>query len=213
MFSQHPFTLQHRYSLDALPALPAWKRAFDVTCCIAVLPLFAIVTLGIAVLVRFSSNGPIFFRQKNIGCMGRTFGAYRFRTMRIAQPADTKSVSNSASPHDQPRSDLLISGGRFLRSSGLVDLPQIINVLRGEMSIVGLRPCSAASGELWSAEHQNNLAAAPGLTGVWRLARMSRTSADEAARWDQTYVANMSFTSDLKVIGRTMIAMLGCRGR
>jgi exopolysaccharide production protein ExoY len=210
MFSQHPHTLQ-RYSLDLLPALPAWKRVLDVTCCIAVLPLLAIVTLVVAVLVRFSSNGPIFFRQINTGCMGRTFGAYRFRTMRIAKQTGAKSEANRGSTHTQARADLLIPGGHFLRSTGLVDLPQIVNVLRGEMSIVGLRLCSAASVESWCAEHQNNLAAVPGLTGAWRLARMNRTSPDDAIRWEQNYVANMSFISDLKVIGRTMIAMLGFR--
>jgi lipopolysaccharide/colanic/teichoic acid biosynthesis glycosyltransferase len=209
MFSQHPFTLQHRYSLDVLPALPAWKRVLDVTCCIALLPLFAIVTLVVATLLRFFSNGPILYRQKHTGCMGYTFGAYRFRTMRLAQQSIGESVSRRTSAQHESQGDRLIPGGRFLRSSGLVDLPQIVNVLRGEMSMVGLRPCSPASGDSWSAEHQSNLAAVPGLTGIWRLARMSRASADDAVRWERNYAANMSLASDLKVIGQTTIAMLG----
>ena len=72
-------------------------------------------------------------------------------------------------------------------------------------------PCSAASGESWSAEQKNNLAAVPGLTGIWRLAHLSRASAEDAVRWEQNYAANMSFMSDLKVIGQTIIAMLGFR--
>ena len=211
MFSQRPFTLQHRYSLDALPALPAWKRVLDVTCCLALLPFLALVTLAVAAVVRISSNGPIFFRQKSTGCLGHGFGLYRYRTMRLAPASEADSVSKSTAPQDQLRSDLLIPGGHFLRSSGLVDLPQIVNVLRGEMSIVGLRPCSAASGESWSAEQKNNLAAVPGLTGIWRLAHLSRASAEDAVRWEQNYAANMSFMSDLKVIGQTMIAMFGFR--
>jgi exopolysaccharide production protein ExoY len=213
MFSQHPFTLQHRYSLGAIPALPAWKRVLDVTCCIAALPLFASVTLVFAVLVKLSSNGPILFRQQSAGCLGRSVGVYRFRTMRIASHAVSESIAGSESPRSQRDMTLLIPGGHLLRATGLVDLPGIVNVLRGEMSIVGLRPCSAASGETLAAEHRSNLAAVPGLTGMWRLACMSHATDDEALRWEQSYVANMSFKSDLKVITRTLLAMFGLRGR
>src|SRR5688500_8617584 len=165
MFSQHPFTIPQRYSLDSAPALPVWKRVLDVTCCIAALPLLLVVTCVITIVTHVSSPGPVLFRQKTIGYLGRSFGAYRFRTMHVVASCVPEQMPNVDLGH-QPETTLSIPGGRFLRTSGLVDLPQIVNVLRGEMSIVGLRPCSDLDSTSRGVAHHSDLAAVPGLTGL-----------------------------------------------
>ena len=178
MFSQHPFTLGHRYSLDAAHALPTWKRLLDLICCIAALPLLGFLTFVFMLLAKLSSRGPVFYRQRHAGCMGRSFGAYRFRTMRTAPRAATP---------DHRVHSLLIPGGRFLRSSGLADLPQIVNVLRGEMSFVGPRPCDELPDGPRAAGQRVDLFVVPGVTGAWRLARNNPAQREATAQWEQTY--------------------------
>src|SRR5687768_2308318 len=135
MFSQHPFTLEHRYSLAAAYALPAWKRALDIVFSIAALPLLGLLAGMFSVVSWGRSRGPVFYRQEHVGCMGRSFRIYRFRTMRTSSGRADHSKTGASS--------LLIPGGGILRASGLADLPQIVNVLRGEMSLVGPRPSPA----------------------------------------------------------------------
>lgn len=105
--------------------LPRWKRAAEVSCCLLALPLLGVVTLFVACVTTTAAQGPIFFRQQRLGLKGQRIWLYRFRTMRVG-PAS--------------RSSGLIPGGVFLRATGLAELPQIVNVLRGEMSSVGPRP-------------------------------------------------------------------------
>jgi lipopolysaccharide/colanic/teichoic acid biosynthesis glycosyltransferase len=204
MFSQDPFALQNRYPLNAFPALPAWKRVLDVSCCIAALPLLGIVTLVFAIIGVLFARGPVFFRQRNVGCLGRVYGAFRFRTMQVAKASTPDSESQ---PH-QSEPTRLIPGGRFLRTSGLVDLPQIVNVLRGEMSVVGLRPCSESQDKMRDPAQRTDFAAVPGLTGLWRIAGESQIRCDEGICWERTYAAKMSFGSDLRMIGRTLLAII-----
>ena len=204
MFSQHPFTIPQRYTLDSAPALPVWKRVLDVTCCITALPLLLVATCVITAITHLRSRGPVVFRQKSIGYLGRSFGAYRFRTMHVVASSVPQQIPNS---RHQTESTVSIPGGRFLRASGLVDLPQIVNVLRGEMSIVGLRPCSDLESTSRGAGQRNDLAAVPGLTGLWRLAGENETRRDESARWEETYFANLSFASDLKIIAQSLLAI------
>jgi lipopolysaccharide/colanic/teichoic acid biosynthesis glycosyltransferase len=136
--------------------------------------------------------------------MGRSFGAYRFRTMHAARRKEAQQI-----PGGEPAR--LIPGGSFLRSSGLVDLPQIVNVLRGEMSIVGLRPCCDFDDPFRAASHWNDLAAVPGLTGVWRLAGENAASCDESIRWEKAYFSNLSLFGDLKVIALSFFALFRFR--
>ena len=211
MFSQHPFTIEHRFSLDAALALPAWKRALDVMCCFAALPVLALLTFVYCLVSRVCSRGPIFYRQRHVGYMGRSFAAYRFRTMRVVSPAralPTTGANPTSTCNDEAP---LIPGGRFLRASGLADLPQILNVLRGEMSIVGTRPCTDSRDVPQDHGQRNDSSAVPGLTGPWRLATNSPNPPEELTRWEQTYPGRMSLGHDLKVIGRALFAIICLR--
>jgi lipopolysaccharide/colanic/teichoic acid biosynthesis glycosyltransferase len=204
MFSHHPFTLEHRYSLGAVPVLPMWKRAFDIVGCLAALPMLGLLGGVFALLAVGRSRGPVFYRQQHVGAMGRSVRVYRFRTMRAS--LNPRHDSAKLSEHS-----LLLPGGRFLRASGLVDLPQIVNVLRGEMSIVGPRPCPATPNDARLSGPRNHLHVVPGITGAWRLAGETPSGGDEVARWEATYAERMSFGADFGIIVRTVFAALFSR--
>src|ERR1044071_6236378 len=121
------------YQPDSSSApLPRWKRPFDVCCGIAALPLLGLLSFGFGIVALTLSRGPVFFCQEKIGYKGRRIRLYRFRTMHVRSSATIEWSRRGALA--------LIPGGQFLRDSGLARLPQVINVLRGEMSVVGPRP-------------------------------------------------------------------------
>lgn len=209
MFSQHPFTLGHRYALDARPALPLWKRAIDVICCLACLPLLALLTFVFAIIAKVAARGPVFYRQENAGYMGRHFRVFRFRTMRAASQTILPGML-AETPVDETQRGLFIPGGRYLRLSGLADLPQIVNVLRGEMSIVGPRPrLDAFTGRTGVPLSENGVL--PGLTGLWRVANQDVETRDTLLRWERHYSERMSFWSDLSIIAQTPLRWFAWR--
>lgn len=204
-------------SQNELPgAMPAWKRATDIALCMIALPVLAVCTLVMAVIMKIVSPGPVFFRQERIGHMGRRFKIYKFRTMRVG--ADTanhaayfKQVVGTNAPMmklDSKGDSRLIPGSWLLRASGLDELPQIINVLRGEMSIVGPRPCLPAEYDLYQSWQRNRFASAPGLTGLWQVSGKNRTTFDEMVRLDIRYTHTKSFWMDAWIIVKTVPAML-----
>lgn len=196
-------------------ALPLWKRSLDVTCCVLALPLLAVAAFWTLVLTRISSPGPILFRQERVGCNGRRFFLYKFRTMH---------VSASVSPHqahfsqmirsNEPMEKLdvrhdtrLIPGGWLLRASGLDELPQVINVLRGEMTVVGPRPCIPYELEQYTERQRDRLKSVPGLTGLWQVSGKNRTTFDEMVQLDIKYGEKLSLRGDLWIIVRTLPAV------
>lgn len=200
----------------AAPKLPLWKRAIDIVCCLAVLPFLAIGSLVVWLLTLFFSPGPIFFRQERIGYRGRKFMIFKFRTMHLT--ADTKTHSahfkeliRSGVPMQKldGRGDRrLVPGGWLLRASGLDELPQIINVLRGDMSLVGPRPCIPYEQELYSAEQRRRFDCVPGLTGLWQVSGKNRTTFDEMVRFDIQYAETRTLFLDLKIMFLTLPALI-----
>lgn len=173
--------------------LPGWKRGFDVVGCIAGLPLLGALTLYLAVVTSVAARGPVFFRQEKIGHRGRRIWVYRFRTMQV-----------DAAPRDWPKpreGEALIPGGGFLRATGLGELPQILNVLRREMSIVGPRPVSSKHLESMSPFLIDGLSSLPGLTGLSRLKAARAGEANDAVHQDIRYAATKSLGLDLKLAG------------
>jgi lipopolysaccharide/colanic/teichoic acid biosynthesis glycosyltransferase len=163
------------------------------------------------------SAGPILFRQERVGHFGKVFLCYKFRTMFIG--ADT--VSHQGHLHQLIQSDApmtkmdargdsrIIPFGRWLRASGLDELPQLINVLRGEMSLVGPRPCLPYEFEKYLPEQRERLDAAPGLTGLWQVSGKNKTTFSEMIRLDIRYARTQSFWLDCRIILKTFPAMLG----
>lgn len=181
------------------------------------LPFFAAATLLVSVFLVLVSPGPIFFRQERIGYMGRKFVLYKFRTMRMnAETASHRAHFSELVTSNRPMQKLdakrdtrLVPGGWLLRASGLDELPQIINVLRGEMSIVGPRPCIPYEYEQYSAWQRARFSSAPGLTGLWQVSGKNRTTFDEMIRLDIAYSQRKSLWLDLKIVALTIPAL--CR--
>lgn len=198
--------------------MPLWKRCIDFACCLIALPVFGLITLVMAAVLKIAAPGPVFFKQERVGYKGRRFMCYKFRTMYTG--ADTKGhqaylnsliSANSGAPMvklDAKGDSRVIPGGWILRATGLDELPQIINILKGEMSIVGPRPCIPYEFERYMPWQHDRFNAAPGLTGLWQVSGKNRTTFDEMIRLDIRYSQESSFWLDLRIIAMTIPALL-----
>ena len=196
--------------------LPLWKRALDVAFCLVALPILALTALIVAVLTAATSPGPIFFQQDRVGYRGRKFRLYKFRTMHTraetaihrAHFAELVRSNTPMQKMDGRGDSRLIPGGWLLRATGLDELPQILNVLRGEMSIVGPRPCIPYEYEQYNARQRERFASVPGLTGLWQVSGKNRTTFEEMVRLDIEYSRRPSLLSDMRIISMTLPALL-----
>ena len=197
--------------------LPRWKRILDVTCILLTLPCWLPLMILIMGAVRLSSPGPLFYRQERIGYRGRRFMMFKFRTMHIG--AETKTHEEYYAylmRADCPMAKLdaqgdsrLIACGRFLRASGLDELPQIFNVFRGEMSLVGPRPCLPNEFQRYKRWQRERVNALPGLTGYWQVNGKNETTFSEMVAMDLFYSRNMSVWLDLAIMFKTVPALIG----
>lgn len=195
--------------------MPLWKRAFDCFVIALAAPLWLPVMLIIMLGIKLSSPGPIFYRQERIGYRGRRFMISKFRTMKVnvetrvhetyferlmqANVPMTKLDANG-----DPR---LISCGRFLRAAGLDELPQLFNVLRGEMSLVGPRPCTVHEFARYLPWQRERVNAPPGLTGYWQVHGKNKTTFSEMIEMDIFYSKNMSLRLDFWILCKTIPAV------
>ena len=196
--------------------LPGWKRAIDITFSLAAMPALAFCTLLTATVMALVSPGPVLFRQERVGYRGRRFMCYKFRTMHVGadsqihrEHCEQLIQSNAPMVKMDARGDSrLIPGGRLIRASGLDELPQILNVLRGEMSLVGPRPCVPYEYEKYHPWQRARCNAMPGLTGLWQVSGKNRTTFDEMIRLDLHYVGNRSLGMDLTIMFKTIPTLL-----
>jgi lipopolysaccharide/colanic/teichoic acid biosynthesis glycosyltransferase len=193
----------------------SWKRGFDVVIAAVGLVLAAPVLALLAVVVLLDSGGPVIFRQKRVGRHGFPFYIYKIRTMRHrgdeeglgpeAQTAEGIVLKES----DDPRRT---RAGRFLRKYSLDELPQLLNVLRGEMSLVGPRPLVWGEVDLDDPRHQRRLEVLPGLTCLWQVSGRNKIDRDGHIRLDLEYLDRRSFWLDLWIIIRTIPAVISADG-
>jgi exopolysaccharide production protein ExoY len=197
-------------------AIPVWKRVMDIVFCCMALPALAIATFFVAVLMSITSPGPVFFRQERVGYMGGRFRLYKFRTMHVGVDTtnhqahfsnlmDTNAPMQKLDAKGDPR---LIPLGWLLRASGLDELPQIINVLKGDMSVIGPRPCIPYEYAKYSNAQRARFLARPGLTGLWQVSGKNRTTFDRMIQLDIQYAKNRSIVMDLKILLLTIPAVL-----
>jgi exopolysaccharide biosynthesis polyprenyl glycosylphosphotransferase len=166
---------------------------------IAGMPLF----LLLALIIKIDSEGPVFFRQRRIGRNGRPFWIYKFRTMRTTAPPYEYSPRESYDPR-------ITRVGRFLRKTSLDELPQLVNVVQGSMSLVGPRPEMPFIVETYTERHWQRLQVKPGLTGLWQLSGDRAFLIHENIEYDLYYIQHRNFFMDLAVLLHTMIfAMRG----
>jgi exopolysaccharide biosynthesis polyprenyl glycosylphosphotransferase len=191
------------------------KRSFDLFGSSLGLVFTAPLLLVIAIAVKLSSPGPVLFRQPRVGRRGERFEMLKFRTMwdgadRLkADLVEQSQVDGMFKIVDDPR---VTPVGRLLRRTSLDELPQLINVLRGEMSLVGPRPLVEEEDRLIAGWHHRRREGTPGMTGVWQVLGSARVPLDDMVKMDYLYRANWSLWLDLKILLRTLVHVCGRRG-
>jgi lipopolysaccharide/colanic/teichoic acid biosynthesis glycosyltransferase len=191
------------------------KRLLDITIAVAALPVVVPLLAVCALAIAVDSRGPIVFQQRRTGRDGRPFAIYKFRTM-VKNAEDLKKSLQHLSIVPYPDFKLLDDPritrvGGFLRKTSLDELPQIWNILRGDMSFVGPRPTSFAP-ETYDLWHARRLEVRPGLTGLWQITGRNTTDFDERSRLDDQYIRTRSLGLDLKILLRTIPEILRQRG-
>lgn len=173
--------------------------------------------LLLALAVRFDSRGPALSRQQRVGADGRTFTMYKLRTMHVGSEALLEELTARNDATDgvlfKIRADQRVTRvGRTLRRFSLDELPQLLNILRGDMSVVGPRPPLPHEVEKYALEVHRRLLVRPGLTGLWQISGRSDLSWDESVRLDLHYVENWSLALDALIVWKTLGAVLHRRG-
>ena len=194
---------------------PLWKHILDILCVLVTLPIWLPILICIALWIKIGSPGPIFFRQERIGYRGRRFMILKFRTMKVNVETQSHERHLEQLIHadcamtklDSSGDPRIISGGRILRATGLDELPQLFNVLRREMSLVGPRPCTPHEFQRYQPWQKERVNAAPGLTGYWQVNGKNKTTFSEMIKMDIFYTKNMSFWLDLTIMLRTFPAI------
>jgi lipopolysaccharide/colanic/teichoic acid biosynthesis glycosyltransferase len=198
------------------PPVPRLKRAFDLVVASLALLLLGPLLLLIAAAVKLTSRGPILFCQRRTGRGGKPFVMYKFRTM-VADAEAKKAELLRQNEQDGPAFKLkhdprVTRLGRLLRTTSLDELPQLFNVLKGEMAIVGPRPLPCAETDRCEGWQRRRLLATPGITCIWQVRGRCRVSFNEWMRMDVTYVRTWSLRQDVQLVLETVPAVLTGRG-
>jgi lipopolysaccharide/colanic/teichoic acid biosynthesis glycosyltransferase len=196
--------------------IPRWKRVVDIAGSLLALVVCFPLMLLLAAYIKIVSPGPILFRHERVGLHGRTFQFLKFRTMRWGndQNAHKEHIvaairSGSALQKLDDRGDpRIIRGGRFMRMACIDELPQFINVLRGEMSLVGPRPCMPYEAAEFLRWHAHRFDVLPGITGLWQVSGKNKLSFSQMIRLDISYTEHISFAQDVGILARTVPAIL-----
>lgn len=193
-----------------------FKRLFDMTAAlgglILLMPLFPFIVL----LIKLESNGPIFFKQQRVGYQGQLFGCYKFRSMLVdAEHLKTElaHLNEATGAAFKIKDDPRITGvGRFLRRSSLDEFPQLFNILKGEMSVIGPRPQIPSEVADYTATQSQRLLVKPGLTCLWQVSGRSHLDFQEWMELDREYVQNRGLFFDIKILARTLPAVIERKG-
>jgi len=196
--------------------LPRWKRRLDIIAVLLASPVVLPLAVVIGVVIRLASTGPILFKQERVGFRGRRFMCLKFRTMHCGSETKThqghlQQLMDSNVPMtkmDAAGDSRIIPLGRLLRASGLDELPQLINVLKGEMSLVGPRPCLAYEAAKYLPWQMERFKAVPGLTGLWQVSGKNRTTFTRMMQLDIEYARTKTLGLDLTIIFKTIPALL-----
>jgi exopolysaccharide biosynthesis polyprenyl glycosylphosphotransferase len=181
------------------------KVAFDLTFAALVLVLISPVLLAVAIAVKVTSRGPVFYKSERMGIDGKPFSMIKFRSMAIDADQQVAHLLDRNDPRVTPV-------GKILRRFSLDELPQFINVLRREMSVVGPRPPLRREVETYNGDVRRRLLVKPGVTGLWQVSGRSDLSWEETVRLDLSYVENWSMVGDLLIIAKTVKAVAGSDG-
>ena len=204
------------------PLLKISKRLFDFVASLIAILVFSPALLLISLLVKISSPGPVIYKQTRIGKNGRPFTFYKFRSMRMNSDRDVgrneKVVQFIKGEHDGSASTKIVNAsqitavGAVLRKSSLDELPQLFNVLKGDMSLVGPRPCLPMEWDVYESWQKQRLMFMPGCTGLWQVSGRSKVNFEETVLMDLYYNCNVSLWLDLKILLYTIPVMIFSKG-
>jgi exopolysaccharide biosynthesis polyprenyl glycosylphosphotransferase len=212
----HGVTVMGVRRFDLTRSSAAFKRAFDLIGATVGLLAISPILLAIAIAIKLDSGGPVFFRQLRVGRHGHRFYMIKFRTM----VPDAEAMKDSLRHRNEAKEGLfkiaedprVTRMGRLLRKTALDELPQLLNVFKGEMSLVGPRPLVIEEDQRVEGWHRRRLELMPGMTGPWQILGPSRVPLKEMVAIDYLYVANWSLWTDVKILLRTVPHVLGRRG-
>jgi lipopolysaccharide/colanic/teichoic acid biosynthesis glycosyltransferase len=194
----------------------AFKRTMDITIALLILLLLLPVIPVIVLLIKLDSPGPILFRQRRVGRDGKEFDFFKFRSMHLGAEnviGVLRPLSSVDGPVFKLREDPRVTGvGRFLRRSSLDELPQLLNVLKGEMSIVGPRPNLPSEVSHYLPWQRRRLDVTPGITCFWQIAGRSHIGFQEWMRLDLEYIRKRSIATDIKIMLKTIPAVIARKG-
>ncbi|MCH9730102.1 MAG: sugar transferase [Actinomycetia bacterium] len=213
----HGLTLMHLPTVSLSLSARLVKRFMDTTLAICALVFLSPILLATAVAIRLDTPGPVFFRQERIGRSGRPFRIFKFRSMTVDAPQRRDSVAQ-LNELDGPvfvkmESDPRVTRvGRFIRKTSLDELPQLFNVVRGEMSLVGPRPMPTEEAERLDGDALARLGVKPGITGLWQVSGRSDLSYADREHLDSIYVQSWSLMWDVRIMAKTPRAVFGHKG-
>ncbi|MDC7221493.1 MAG: sugar transferase [Spirochaetales bacterium] len=201
--------------------MPFWKRSFDLITSSLILLTISPLLIVTAIYIKIVSPGPVFYVSERVGHKGRTFKFLKFRSMHISnnEALHGKHAQSFIKDGNVPMVKLddaadprIIRGGGFLRSSCIDELPQLINVVKGDMSLVGPRPCIPYEAEEYLRWHTHRFDSVPGMTGLWQVSGKNDLTFKEMVRLDITYSRNLSLFNDVKIMFRTIPTVLKLLG-
>jgi undecaprenyl-phosphate galactose phosphotransferase len=218
-FISHDIVVMAADSALANPFKRAAKRGFDIVAASVILVALSSLLLAIAIMVR-RSGGPALYRHKRVGFEGRTFGCIKFRSMDIngdriladLLASDPDAAAEWAATQKLRNDPRITPIGRFLRHTSLDELPQLLNVIRGDMSLVGPRPVVQSELSFYGDDAEYYMQARPGVTGLWQVSGRSNTTYEQRVRLDVWYVRNWSLWHDLAILMKTIPVVLFRRG-
>jgi len=194
--------------------IPVWKRAFDLALAILALIVLSPLLLCTALMIKSLSPGPVLFRQERIGYLGRPFKLLKFRTMKVNTDTSAHEdyvrglIRGESVMKKLDHDSELVPFGKFLRNSGIDELPQLFHVLTGTMSLVGPRPCLPVEFEEYLHWHRRRFYTLPGITGLWQVNGKNEVTFEEMIRQDIRYEQKRSFKVDLQITWRTLPALM-----
>ncbi len=201
--------------INEMKGMPLWKRCLDIIVGIAAMLMLMPVMLAISMYIKAVSPGPVFFRQQRVGYLGKTFTCWKFRTMHTHADESShnsyyRELMNSSKSMKKldEKDPRIIPFGKLIRKTGLDELPQLFNVISGEMSLIGPRPCIPYEAEEYRLWQRRRFDAVPGLTGLWQVSGKNKTTFDDMMRYDIRYSAKKSFFMDLVILVKTIPAII-----
>ena len=178
------------------------KRTVDIVGAVVAIILFSPVMLVTAILVKTTSKGPLIYKQERVGLHNQTFQMYKFRSMEVQSE---KSEKKAWTVRNDPR---VTAVGKVIRRTSIDELPQLFNILKGDMSLVGTRPPTVDEWDKYDLHHRARLATKPGITGMWQVSgRSNITDFEDVVKLDRQYIAEWNFALDIKILFKTVLVV------